>query len=395
MTLDQDKIKIIYEALNEFDVDAWLIMGRESDMNSEPILPVLGDIEFIIDTAFIFEKTGKLTALVSVIDLEGYKRMDGIDEVIPYETLKQGLADYFKENKHKVLALNFSENDPSADGLSVGLYRTLLGAMEMADYKPEMVTSYPIVNKVRGMKTPAQIEKITYAAEEAQKIFEKAATFIKKGTTSLDISDFFHEETAKIGAATSWTYSQCPGVFVGPDSPVGHMAPVEIEVKGGMFINVDFGVKIDGYCSDNQRMYYVLKDGETDAPEEAKRLFHLNKTAIQMAFEALKPGVKGVDIDKIARDYLVENGQKEYNHALGHQVGHACHDGGTLLAPRKKRYNRPELIDTPLDEGNVFTLEPSFFTEFGNVGIEEMVVLTKDGARPIIPFQEELYLIKL
>lgn len=395
MTLDQDKLKIIYNTLKEFDVDSWVIVGRETDMNSEPILPVLGDVEFIIDTAFIFTKEGKMSALVSPLDYEAYIRMEGIDEVVAYETLKQGFTDFFKENRAPKMALNFSENDPASDGLSLGLYNMLKEAMKEADYHPEIISSYPVVNKVRGIKTPAQIEKITHAAQEAQKIFEAAADFIKKGTTSVDISNFFHDKTAEIGAQTSWTYSQCPGVFVGPNSPIGHMAPVEIEVEGGMLINVDYGVKIDGYCSDNQRMYYVLKDGETDAPQEVKDLFNINKTAIQKAFEAMKPGITGFEVDKIARDYIVANGQKDYNHALGHQVGHACHDGGTLLANRRKRYNRPELIDTPIDAGNVFTLEPSFMTPYGNVGIEEMVVVTENGCEPIIPFQEELFLIKL
>lgn len=394
MTLDQDKLKIIYQTLNECNVDSWIVVGRETDMNSEPVLPVLGDIEFIIDTAFIFSKDGTMTALVSVLDYEGYVRMDGIDKVVAYETLKQGFIDYFKENKANVLALDFSENDPASDGLTVGLYNTLQAAMKEADYAPEIVSAYPIVSKVRGIKTPAQIEKITYTAQQAQKIFDEAAKFIKKGTTSLEIQKFFHDKAKEIGAETSWTYSQCPGVFVGPNSPVGHMAPVEIVVEGGMFINIDFGLKINGYCSDNQRMYYVLKDGEEDAPQQAKDLFNINKTAIYNAYKGLKPGVTGFEIDKIARDFIIASGKKDYNHALGHQVGHACHDGGTLLANRRKRYNRPELIDTPLDEGNVFTLEPSFMTEYGNVGIEEMVVVTKDGARPIIPFQEELYIIK-
>ena len=70
-----------------------------------------------------------------------------------------------------------------------------------------------------------------------------------------------------------------------------------------------------------------------------------------------------------------------------------AHDGGPLLGPRKPRYNRPDLIDTPLREGFCFTLEPGVETSRGHVGLEEDVVVRKDHAEFLVPPQQELYLI--
>ena len=78
MYLDKEKLPIIYEALTENDVDAWLITGRESIMKSEPILSVLGDMDFIIATTLIFTAAGKCIAIVSPLDVEGYKLIEGI-----------------------------------------------------------------------------------------------------------------------------------------------------------------------------------------------------------------------------------------------------------------------------------------------------------------------------
>ena len=396
MNLDKDKLKTIYRCMNEQGVDAWLIVGRETAMNSEPILPVLGDMDFIIHTGLMFTADGKLHAVVSPLDIQGYLVMDGVDEVIEYVTMEQGLTDLIKKLQPKNIALDYSD-DPASDGLTYGQYRMLERAFANAGFTGEVLSAEKLVNKVRGMKPKPQIAKIEHATVEALKIFEAAASFIKKGTTSTDIFHFFQQTAFDKGYGMSWADSQCPGGFVGPEAPRGHMAPPTIEVGKGMLINVDYGVRIDGYVSDNQRMYYVLKDGEDDAPAEVKKYFEQEKHAIRLALAAMKPGVTGFEVDKICRDYLVEEcGHPTFTHATGHMVGHECHDGGAILAPRFPRYDRPELIDTPLEVGNVFTIEPSFPTPYGVMAMEEMVVIGEDGVcRFLGAPQEELYLIRI
>ncbi|MEG0744482.1 MAG: hypothetical protein RR493_06870, partial [Erysipelotrichaceae bacterium] len=76
MELNTEKLAIIYETLKKENVDAWMILGSETAMVSEPILEVLGDLDFIIATCLIFTKD-KCIAIVSPLDVEGYKRMKG------------------------------------------------------------------------------------------------------------------------------------------------------------------------------------------------------------------------------------------------------------------------------------------------------------------------------
>jgi Xaa-Pro aminopeptidase len=107
----------------------------------------------------------------------------------------------------------------------------------------------------------------------------------------------------------------------------------------------------------------------------------------------LKPGVRGLDIDRIARSHIVSRGYEEYPHALGHQVGRYAHDGGALLAPDWERYGNLPFV--PLEKDQVFTIEPRIYIkDFGVATVEEIVVITADGAEYLSQPQQELYLVK-
>jgi Xaa-Pro aminopeptidase len=163
-------------------------------------------------------------------------------------------------------------------------------------------------------------------------------------------------------------------------------------VKEGHLIDIDFGVRVDGYCSDLQRCFYVLRNGETEAPEAARKGFAAITEGVGKAKRALKPGVTGVEIDTICRDHITGQGYANYGHALGHQVGRYAHDGTVLLGPAWERYG--DRVHQPVEEGMIFTLEPSLKVEgYGPCAVEEMVVVTNDGCEYLSRGQQELILI--
>ena len=124
-----------------------------------------------------------------------------------------------------------------------------------------------------------------------------------------------------------------------------------------------------------------LDDGAADVPE-----------SIEMARQALKPGVRGVDIDRIARDTIVSEGYAEYPHGLGHQVGRFAHDGTALLGPAWEKYAGKPF--EPVETGMVFTIEPRLTVPGrGVVTIEEMVLVNRSGAEYLSTPQTELILI--
>ncbi|MDO4198556.1 MAG: M24 family metallopeptidase [Erysipelotrichaceae bacterium] len=396
MNFNKEKLPIIFETLKRHDVDAWMIMGRETIMNSEPVLPVLGDMSFIIATALVFTKE-KCIAVVSPLDVDGYKMIDGIDEVHEYPgTMEETIAEVLNQLKPKKLALNINSADAAADGLTVGMYKSLEeDVFPHLEIKPEIVSSMPIVSEVRGRKTASQIEKIRVCTEKAEEYLMRVPEICHEGTTSIEIFNFLHEVAYNDGFGMSWADSQCPSVACDPEVKQGHSGIIDTPLKKGCTINIDYGVSKNGYCSDLQRMYYVLKDDEDDAPEEVKKAFYLVRDAINAAREFMKPGVTGFEVDQVARHMIVDEGFDSWNTALGHQVGHVTHDGGTILANRRPRYNKPELIDTPLQVGNVFTIEPGIEIAQGRIGIEEDVVITENGTEWLQKPQQELVLIRL
>ena len=155
---------------------------------------------------------------------------------------------------------------------------------------------------------------------------------------------------------------------------------------------MDFGIKFNGYCSDLQRTWYVLNDGEKSAPEAVQKGFKIICDSIQMVADNLKPGVRGVDMDTLARDYITSNGYPEYPHGLGHQVGRTVHDGVAGLYPSWERYGQAPFME--LEEGQIFTIEPRLPVEgYGVSTLEEEVYITKNGCEFISEPQKELMLI--
>ena len=137
----------------------------------------------------------------------------------------------------------------------------------------------------------------------------------------------------------------------------------------------------------------MLREGETAAPKEVQRGFAVIRSAVEEARAAMKAGVSGNSIDVIARGIVTDSNYPEYNYALGHQLGRVAHDGGALLGPLWEKYG-----DSPnqkLEIGQVFTIEPGLaVANYGYIGLEEDVVITKEGAQYFHAPQKEIVLLK-
>ncbi|MGE5642490.1 MAG: M24 family metallopeptidase, partial [Byssovorax cruenta] len=221
----------------------------------------------------------------------------------------------------------------------------------------------------------------------------KTFDFIRVSMTEIEIGAYMQQLARDYSVGLAWPAENCPAVNSGPNSPVGHNGPTQIKVERGHLLHFDFGVKYEEYCSDIQRVAYVLGEGENQAPVDVQRGFITIRTAIEKSREAMKAGVTGNSIDLISRGIVTDSGYPEYPYALGHQLGRVAHDGGALLGPLWEKYG-----DSPnqkLEVGQVYTIEPGLpVPNYGYLGLEEDVVITENGAEYFTEPQREIVLIK-
>jgi Xaa-Pro aminopeptidase len=391
--LYKEKLDQAVAILGRLGIDLWLTVGRETAMNSEPVIPLLSPIDFTAAAALIVTAKGEKRALIGHNDAEGLRQHGIYDEVVSYDTnFAKELAKIVRGISPESIALNYSLSDEAADGLTHGLYLKLCEIFKDAGFSGTILSSEPLIAELKGRKTEEELKRIGKAADTAERIFTEAKAFIRAGVTEKEIHAFFHRRMEALGVKPAWVPIQCPGVMVGPNSATGHNSPTDIVVQKGDSIDVDFGVLENEYCSDIQRTYYVREDGESGVCEEVKRAFDTLHEAVSLAAKAMRPGACGFEIDAAARDHVKKCGYKDWNYALGHQVGRFAHDGGIILAPQWERYPRNR-VESPVMEGMVFTLEPGIATSRGYVALEEMVVVRKDGAEFISHRQNEVFSI--
>ena len=258
------------------------------------------------------------------------------------------------------------------------------------DYSDKFISAEKIIRAIRGRKTTVELKYITRACKITEEINKEMLNYLKPGLSEKEIQKEFHKLMTKHKVGHAWEKHQNPACDAGPHKEFGHVSPQNnIYTNKGHTFHNDFGVKYKGYCSDLQRMWFFGK--KKDVPEELRYAFDTVSKAIQLAVKKIKPGIEGWKIDKIAREFVVSRGYNEYMHSLGHPVGIKAHDAGGLLGPLWERYgNLPKSL---LEEGQVYTIEPSLKTEnYGWVALEEMIIVTKEGYQFIVdPVKDFIY----
>lgn len=382
------------QILNELEIDLWLTFVRETSMQPDPALPLIADVDVTWKSAFMLSRSGKHTAVVGHFDAENVRHLGVYETVIDYhESIAAPLRATLDRYDPQQIAINYSENDVAADGLSHGLYRSLLTYLDGTPYAVRLVSAEKVIAALRGRKSEAEVERVRQAVAITEQLFDEVEAFAKPGMTQRQIADFVHGRISELGLGYAWPRPFNPIVTCGPESPVGHAAPGDVVLQKGHTLHMDLGVKRNDYCSDIQRMWYVLDDGETAAPPDVQRAFDVVYGAIKAGEAALKPGVPGWQVDKAARDYIVDHGYPEYMHAFGHLLGRAAHDGATVLGPRWERY--AGICELPVEVGNIFTLELHVqVPERGVMSLEEDVLVTAGGVEYLSRQQSALRYIR-
>ena len=410
-----EKIRTAQEILKDQGIPLWLVY---SDHGSDTTLEKLVG-KAMAPSCLVLSPTEK-RVIVHKIEADNFSRGVLGNDLVIYSgrNLREPLVYVMRElGFNDKAALNYTTmRDVLADRIGAGtrdwIDQVVLDSFpgvfsQRQNIRDVLVSGERNLYALYDRKTPDEIAKMRLAAQRAQEILEKAFTNLKPGMSDWDayklVQKIATENIPKylrdkgvIKQEYAWVPEGCPTVLTGKSFTKGGHAMTSGEIiQPGNTIYFDFGVDLyfeDGthWCSDIQRLGYVLKDGETSPSPEAQRIFDILYESVSEGIDALKPGVKGHTVDEVVRSVVSDAGYK-YDHATGHPIGEESHNPGTVIRPLSDFTGTQQLEIQP---NGVYTIEPRIPIVNGG-SIEEMVLVNPNGKNSTLcPRQEKLYLVQ-
>lgn len=387
--------KLLPSAMERSGVDLWIVFTREEAR--DPLAEDLGGGDAVARMALLFAReSGVLlkTSIAASYDVTPLEETGLYDKVISYrsEGIKPHLKRFVEELDPARIAVNTSRDMPIADGLTAGM-RGYLEEVLGPELSGRFVSSEPLVASFRGRRLAKEVEILREAARHTDALIRDALSglVITPGTTTeRDIGEYLTTRTKMLGATVPFM-----SVVAGPSR--GHADPSGRVIERGDLVRIDFGITLRGYSTDLQRTAYVLRRGEKRAPAEIRKMWNTSRTALNKQIAAMKPGVSGVEIDAIARKTMEDAGFEGPPHGTGHPIGFVVHDVGPLICPDwPERYGTTVFLE--MEEDQTFAVEPIVYAPYEGVGeihigLEEDVVITRDGAEYLHEPQATLILI--
>ncbi len=395
-SLVAQKVTQTQQILRDLNVGCWIVQfAQETGLHPDPVQHLLVGTDITWLSAFLIPAQGKPVAIVGAGDVEKIRQVGAYPEVIGYvQGISTPLVEVLSRIDPARIAITTSQNDHAADGLTLGNYRRLRKALRGTPFANRLVSAENIVMRVRGVKLPEEVRRIRKACQLTEDLFREITALIRPGVTGIAIRDFAHGWMHERGLEPAWEPSGCPTSPIGPRSPVGHVPAGDIPAEQGDTIFCDVGVIYEGYHSDMQRTWYLLRSDETHAPANVQQAWDTLMAAMEAGVKQLRPGRKGWQVDAAARSTIVGRGLPEPAFAFGHHVGSNVHDGAGVLGPRWERYGRAPFY--PIEAGQVYAVEYGLATGdpyAGWVSVEDDVRVTETGVEWMVPPQRDLWLV--
>lgn len=247
---------------------------------------------------------------------------------------------------------------------------------ELSDCGLSLSDASIYIRNLRTVKTDIEIAKITAAQKITDKAFEKFLDYIRPGMSEKQCADklnmFIYESGAVLAFDTICAF--------GKNTSRPHAHPSDNVLKSSDIVTVDFGAKLNGYCSDMTRSFAVGK-----VPYEYEKAYNLVLLAQETAIDGLKAGITGRFGDALARKVFESaNTDKYFTHSLGHSLGVDIHENPRLS----------KTCDTVIPENAVLSVEPGLYfpTKFG-IRIEDIVVFKNNRVENLTKSPKSLIIL--
>ena len=255
-------------------------------------------------------------------------------------------------------------------------YAQVLAFKEKCPSK-EFVPLDDIVLKLREIKDDFEIEATRKACAVAMKAFDHMCEFLRPGLTERQAAAELEYFMKKNGAED---LSFDTILITGAKTSLPHGVPGDDVIKKGDFVTMDYGCKVDGYCSDETRTVAI-----GSATQEMRDVYNIVLEAQLNACNNIKAGITGKEADSLARDIIEKAGYGEFfGHSLGHGTGLEIHE-----SPRYAQTNT-----SPIKAGTIVSIEPGIYLpkKFG-VRIEDLALVTEKGIINFVTAPKELIIL--
>jgi len=234
-----------------------------------------------------------------------------------------------------------------------------------------------LLDDLRAAKDEGELAIMRRAQDITDEAFKAILDYIKPGMTEQEVAARLVYELLRRGAER---VSFDPIVASGPNGSRPHAVPGQRKLEVGDFITMDFGCKVEGYCSDMTRTVALGQPAQ-----EMERVYSVVLDAQKAGINAARAGVTGQEVDAAARRVIEEAGYGEYfSHSFGHSLGLDIHESPNA-SPRETAV---------LPAGAVISAEPGIYIpgRFG-VRIEDVLILKEDGCEDITRSPRQLIVL--
>ena len=240
-----------------------------------------------------------------------------------------------------------------------------------------IVATENLVEGLRVRKDDGEIARIEAACRIADDALASVLPRLKEEPTERDFGLELDFTMRRMGASDV-SFETIVGS--GPNGAKPHARPTDRRIREGDLVVLDFGALLEGYHSDMTRTVSIGQPTDTQ-----RRMDEVVRASQAAGVAAVRPGVTGADVDRVCRDVIAEAGWGDaFLHGTGHGVGLDIHEDPRVATTA---------TGTTLEPGHVVTVEPGvYLPEHGGVRIEDTVVVTEDGCRPLTTAPKELVL---
>ena len=299
-------------------------------------------------------------------DTQGREEVKGAKVVVARKSVLQALGEWIgahKRSRRRTIAVE-------AEHMTLAEKKRLTGFLPSGI---RIKDAAAIVERARMVKDPEELDNIRSAVRLGAVLFEQSLKDLRPGVKETEVAAKL-EYAAREAGAESMSFPTI--IASGSRSALPHGRATARLIADGGFVVCDFGVILDGYCSDQTRTVWVGR-----APKDARFAYESVKEAQLAAIAAVRPGVSVGEVDEAARKVLRKARLAKYfTHSTGHGVGLEIHEMPRVAAGQKDI----------LRPGMVITIEPGvYFPGKWGIRIEDMVAVNESGCEVLTPTSKD------